>query len=88
VATEETHSVRDFVEAAFAVVKLPSGKYVKYNPAFDRPADPARLVGSSEKIRRELGWQPRGSFNDLVREMVEAELAAIDASSTSSPQPS
>jgi GDPmannose 4,6-dehydratase len=78
VATGETHSVRDFVEAAFGMVNLPSEKYVKYNAAFDRPAEPARLVGSSEKIKRELGWQPRGSFNDLVREMVEAELAVID----------
>src|ERR1700736_144075 len=79
VASGETHSVRDFVEAAFAVVNLPSAKYVKHNPAFDRPADPARLVGSPAKIKAELGWQPRGSFSDLVREMVEAELAAIDA---------
>jgi GDPmannose 4,6-dehydratase len=79
VATGETHSVRDFVEAAFAVVKLPSAKYVKHNPAFDRPADPARLVGSPRKIKTELGWEPRGAFDDLVREMVEAELAAIDA---------
>ena len=78
VATGETHSVRDFVEAAFAVVNLPPEKYVKHNPAFDRPADPARLVGSPAKIKADLGWEPRGSFNDLVREMVEAELAAID----------
>jgi GDPmannose 4,6-dehydratase len=83
VATGETHSVRDFVEAAFAVVNLPPEKYVKRNPAFDRPADPARLVGSPAKIQRELGWQPTGSFADLVREMVEAELAAIDTSSSS-----
>ena len=79
VATGETHSVRDFVETAFAVVNLPAGKYLKHNPAFDRPADPARLVGSPEKITTELGWRPSGSFADLVREMVEAELAAIDA---------
>jgi GDPmannose 4,6-dehydratase len=79
VATGETHSVRDFVETAFAVVNLPWEKYVRHNPAFDRPTDPARLVGSPEKIRAELGWQPRGSFTDLVREMVEAELAAVDA---------
>ena len=82
VATGETHSVGDFVDAAFSVVKLPSEKYVKHNPAFDRPADPAQLVGSPEKIRRELGWRPGGSFADLVREMVEAELAAIDQPST------
>jgi len=79
VATGETHSVRDFVETAFAVVDLPWEKYVKHNPAFDRPTDPARLVGSPAKIKADLGWQPQGSFADLVREMVEAELAAIDA---------
>jgi GDPmannose 4,6-dehydratase len=79
VATGQTHSVRDFVEAAFAVVGLPWEKYVKHNPAFDRPTDPARLVGSPAKIKADLGWQPQGTFADLVREMVEAELAAIDA---------
>jgi GDPmannose 4,6-dehydratase len=83
VATGETHSVRDFVETAFAVVNLDPEKYVKHNPAFDRLADPARLVGSPEKINKELGWQPRGTFTDLVREMVEAELAVIDAASES-----
>ncbi|HYJ05160.1 MAG TPA: GDP-mannose 4,6-dehydratase [Chthoniobacterales bacterium] len=79
VATGQTHSVRDFVEAAFAVVDLPWQKYVKRNPAFDRPTDPARLVGSPAKIKADLGWQPQGSFEDLVREMVEAELSAIEA---------
>jgi len=82
VATGQTHSVRDFVEAAFAVVQLPSEKYVKHNPAFDRPSDPVHLVGSAEKIKKALGWQPTGSFDELVREMVEAELAAIDSSVT------
>lgn len=83
VATGESHSVRDFVETAFAVVNLPAEKYVKHNPAFDRPADPARLVGSPAKIKAKLGWQPRASFADLVREMVEAELEAIDTASDS-----
>ena len=81
VATGETHSVRDFVETAFAVVNLPAEKYLKHNSAFDRPADPARLVGSAEKIKTQLGWRPSGSFADLVREMVEAELAVIDRAS-------
>jgi GDPmannose 4,6-dehydratase len=83
VATGETHSVREFVEAAFAVVKLSPGKYLKHNPAFDRLADPAQLAGSPEKIKAELGWRPQGSFTDLVREMVEAELASIDCTSDS-----
>ena len=79
VATGESHSVREFVEAAFAVVDLPWQKYVKHNRAFDRPTEPARLVGCSDKIRKLLGWKPRGTFRELVREMVEAELAAIDS---------
>ncbi len=79
VATGDARSVREFVEAAFAVVNLVPEKYVKHNPVFDRLADPAGLVGSSEKIRRVLGWKPSGSFQQLVREMVESELTAIDA---------
>src|SRR5436309_7680290 len=79
VATGESHLVRDFVEAAFAVVDLPWQKYVKHDPAFDRPAEPARLVGCADKIRKKLGWKPAGTFRELVREMVEAELAAIDS---------
>ncbi len=74
VATGETHSVGEFVEAAFAVVNLPSRNYVRHDPAFDRPNDPGQLVGWPEKIKATLGWQPTGSFDELVREMVEAEL--------------
>jgi GDPmannose 4,6-dehydratase len=79
VATGETHSVREFVEAAFAVVDLPWEKYVKHDPSFDRPTEPVCLVGCAEKIRKTLGWKAEGSFPQLVREMVEAELAAIDS---------
>jgi GDPmannose 4,6-dehydratase len=79
VATGEPHSVQDFVEAAFAVVDLPWKKYLKRNAALERPTEPARLVGSAEKIRRTLGWIPRTSFSGLVREMVEAELSVLAA---------
>lgn len=74
VATGETHSVREFVEAAFAVVNLPWQKYVKQDSAFNRPIEPARLVGNSDKIRTTLKWKPAGTFEDLVREMVNAEV--------------
>ncbi len=77
VAMGESHCVRDFVEAAFEVVQLPWKDHVKHNPAFDRPADPVTLVGSPEKIRRTLGWKSATPFRDLVREMVEAELALL-----------
>jgi GDPmannose 4,6-dehydratase len=82
VATGETHSMREFVEAAFAVVDLPWEKYVKHDESFDRPTEPARLVGCAGKIRRALGSKPAGTFRQLVDEMVEAELAAIDSGAT------
>ena len=78
VATGEAHSVRDFVEAAFKVVDLPWKKYVKRDPAFDRPIEPTRLVGCADKIRETLAWKPNGSFEQLVREMVEAEVETIE----------
>ena len=81
VATGETHSVREFVEAAFAIVDLPWEKYVKRDPSFDRPTEPANLVGCADKIRRVLGWKPTETFPQLVGEMVEAELAAIEVKS-------
>jgi len=52
---------------------------VKHDPAFDRPAEPAQLSGCLDKIRKKLGWKPAGTFRELVREMVEAELATIDS---------
>src|SRR5881275_461209 len=54
VATGETHSVREFVDAAFAVVGLPWEKYVKHDSSFNRPTEPVRLVGCSEKIGKTL----------------------------------
>jgi GDPmannose 4,6-dehydratase len=79
VATGETHSVREFVEMAFAVVSLPWEKYVRPNPSFNRPIEPKCPVGNAEKIGKTLGWKPEGTFPQLVREMVEAELNAIDS---------
>lgn len=78
VATGETHSVQEFVEQAFAVVNLPWQKFVKHDAAFDRPADPRKLVGNAEKIRQTLRWQPARDFSQLVREMVEAEAEEVE----------
>ncbi len=80
VATGEAHSVREFVEAAFVVVNLPSEKYVRQSEAFTRPAEPTLLLGSPAKIRQTLGWSATVKFSDLVREMVEAELEKIPKS--------
>ena len=77
VATGEAHAVQDFVEAAFAVVDLPWKKYVKHNSSLQRPNEPQSLVGSRAKIQKTLGWEPRTTFPELVREMVEAELEML-----------
>ena len=77
VATGQDHSVRDFVEAAFNAVNLPWQKYVKHDPSFDRPAEPSRLVGNAEKIRKTLNWKPTRHFEELVREMVAEEVETL-----------
>jgi GDPmannose 4,6-dehydratase len=77
VATGETHSVQDFVEAAFASVDLPWQEFVKRDSAFDRPMEPTRLFGCPDKIRKTLGWKPTGTFDQLVREMVAAEVEKL-----------
>jgi GDPmannose 4,6-dehydratase len=79
VATGETHTVQEFVELAFEAVDLPWQQYVKHDPAFDRPAEPTKLVGCADKILKTLGWRPSGTFPELVHEMVQAELSALKA---------
>ena len=74
IATGEAHSVREFVELAFATAGLDAAKYVKVDSAMMRPADIEMLCGDATKARRELGWEYDLSFEDLVREMVQADL--------------
>jgi len=75
VATGETHSVRDFLEEAFASVGLAWKDFVKVDPKYFRPAEVDVLLGDSTKARRVLGWKPKVGFKELVRLMVEADLA-------------
>jgi len=76
IATGETHSVREFCELAFSVAGLDFEQYVKSDERYYRPAEVDLLVGDSSKARRVLGWAPRYSFSEMVREMVEADLRA------------
>lgn len=80
IATGETHSVREFCEQAFSEASLDYKKYVKTDDRFYRPAEVDLLVGDSSKARRVLGWSPRYTFQDLVREMVKADLRACPGS--------
>jgi GDPmannose 4,6-dehydratase len=74
IATGETHSVREFLEEAFAYQGLDWKEYVKVDPKYFRPAEVDLLLGDASKARKVLGWVPRVTFKDLVRLMVDADL--------------
>ncbi|MDW8307936.1 MAG: GDP-mannose 4,6-dehydratase [Verrucomicrobiales bacterium] len=77
IATGETHSVREFCEEAFALVGLDWRDYVEFDPRYLRPAEVDALCGDASKAKKILGWQPRVRFKELVRIMVEADMAAL-----------
>lgn len=96
IATGHMHSVREFVELAFAHVGITivwhgngvtergidqvTGKeLVVIDPRYFRPAEVDQLMGDASKAQKELGWQPTISFNELVKEMMEAEIAVLKA---------
>jgi GDPmannose 4,6-dehydratase len=76
VATGETHSVREFAEAAFDHVDLDWERYVEVDPRYFRPSEVDVLLGDGTKTRERLGWEPKVKFDELVRIMVDADVAA------------
>jgi GDPmannose 4,6-dehydratase len=77
IATGKTHSVRDLVDIAFDHVGLDPADYVEIDPAHIRPAEVDHLVGDASKARTELGWEPKTTFEELVRLMVDADLELV-----------
>ncbi|MCO5169945.1 MAG: GDP-mannose 4,6-dehydratase [Planctomycetes bacterium] len=77
IATGEAHSVREFLDEAFGHVGLDWARHVEIDPRYFRPAEVDLLLGDASKARRLLGWTPRVSFKELVRSMVEADMAAV-----------
>jgi GDPmannose 4,6-dehydratase len=76
-ATNETHTVREFVEEAFSHVDLDWKEFVKHDKRYERPAEVDLLIGNPAKAKKHLDWEPRTRFKDLVRLMVDADLAAL-----------
>jgi GDPmannose 4,6-dehydratase len=75
VATGETHSVAEFIELAFSHIGIENWRdYVRTDPAMIRPAEVDLLVGNPSKAYRVLGWEPKVTFSELVRIMVEADI--------------
>ncbi|MBX3279274.1 MAG: GDP-mannose 4,6-dehydratase [Acidobacteria bacterium] len=77
IATGETHSVRELVEEAFAHLDLDWREYIEIDPRYFRPAEVDLLVGDASKANRQLGWEPKTKFRELVRLMVDADLADL-----------
>jgi GDPmannose 4,6-dehydratase len=77
IGTGETHSVEEFVRIAFDHAGLDWRRYVVIDPRFYRPAEVDLLLGDASKAHRQLGWQPQVSFDEMVRTMVDADLAAL-----------
>ncbi len=77
VATNETHSVREFLEAAFSYVGLDWQKHVQIDSSYFRPAEVDLLIGDASKAKRQLGWEPKTTFAELVKLMVDADLKKL-----------
>ncbi|NEO26297.1 MAG: NAD-dependent epimerase/dehydratase family protein [Kamptonema sp. SIO4C4] len=77
IAMNETHSIREFLTIAFDYVGLNWEDFVKFDPRYLRPAEVDLLIGDSTKAREKLGWQPSVTFEELVKLMVDADLAAL-----------
>jgi GDPmannose 4,6-dehydratase len=85
VATNETHTVKEFIQETFGLLDLEWEKYVNYDARYERPAEVELLIGNPAKAKQQLGWEPKVKFKELVKIMTEADLqlakreAQIDA---------
>jgi GDPmannose 4,6-dehydratase len=77
IATGEAHSVRELVDVAFAHVGLDPADHVRIDPRYLRPAEVEHLIGDPSKARAKLGWEPRTSFEDMVKRMVDSDLELL-----------
>ena len=73
-ATGEMHSVKEFLAESFGYVDLDWEKYVKHDSRYERPSEVDQLLGDSTKARTVLGWEPKVTFKELVKMMVDADL--------------
>ncbi|MGL4881668.1 MAG: GDP-mannose 4,6-dehydratase [Waterburya sp.] len=78
VATGETYQIREFLDIAFGYVNLDWHDYVAFDPRYLRPAEVDLLIGDPTKTKQKLGWQPSVTFEELVKLMVNADLAALN----------
>ena len=78
IATGKAHSVRELVQVAFERAGIDPDKHVRLDPRFLRPAEVEHLIGDASKAREKLGWEPRTSFEEMVRLMVDADIELLE----------
>ncbi|WP_449417448.1 GDP-mannose 4,6-dehydratase [Phormidium nigroviride] len=78
VATNETHSIREFLDKAFNCVNLDWHEYVEFDERYLRPAEVELLIGDSTKARQKLGWEPSVTFEELVKLMVDSDIKSLE----------
>jgi GDPmannose 4,6-dehydratase len=76
-ATNEAHTVREFVQHAFAHADLDWKEFIKYDDRYERPAEVDLLIGDPAKAKKQLGWEPKVRFQELVKLMVDADLEMV-----------
>lgn len=77
-ASNETHTVQEFCQAAFAHVDLDWQEFVKHDPRYERPAEVDLLIGNAAKAQKVFGWEPKTRFHALVKLMVDADIALLE----------
>jgi GDPmannose 4,6-dehydratase len=77
IATNETHSIREFLDVAFEYKGLDWKKYVAIDERYYRPAEVELLIGDASKAKKQLGWEPKTKFADLVKLMVDADIQLL-----------
>jgi GDPmannose 4,6-dehydratase len=74
-ATGETYTIREFCEETFGLLDLDWKQYVRHDVRYERPSEVELLIGDPSKLKRQIGWEPKVKFKELVRIMTEADLA-------------
>ena len=74
IATNETHTVREFLEETFACLDMDWNEYVGFDKKYERPSEVDLLIGNPEKAKKQLGWVPQTNFKELVALMVQEDM--------------
>jgi len=74
IATNENHTIEEFCREAFSLLDLDWKEFVKYDKRYERPSEVDKLLGNPAKAKKQLGWEPKVRFKELVKIMVDADL--------------